>query len=67
MVPGERRLVTGRWRVCQRLSVTFLLAYSLLPIGCKSETGSPTTDRSASPRAEVTLHVADMTERQGLT
>jgi hypothetical protein len=56
-----------------RMSAMIVLACSsLVPIGCKGEAGtgneSGTGGRMAeAARADVTLHVADMTERQGLT
>ena len=57
----------------RRIVLTFVLACStLLPIGCRRETGTGAEGNTPAPtaagaRAEVTLHVADMTERQGLT
>ena len=56
-----------------RMSATFVLACStLVPIGCRRETATGTQSEMPGPtaeatRTEVTLHVADMTERQGLT
>ena len=49
----------------RKLSVVWALAgTALLPVGgCRRATESP-PDR---PTAEVTLHVPDMVERQGLT
>ena len=45
----------------RRMSVTLLLGSTLLLLGCGSG------KKPAVPGIDVTLHVPDMTERQGLT